>query len=160
MVLGWHSASSGNKLIPTWKGKFMEVDLALLADAATVDGSGKLNVLGIFDRISATEFPAQHGRMALVLRFSTSIAEAGNHAVEIKLLGPEAQEIVRLDGTMQVGPGDPMTGGGVKVPQVLNLDGLVFESPGLYTFDVRIDGEHHAAVPLQILDMSGPSIQA
>ena len=31
----------------------MEIDLALLADAATIDGSGKLNILGVFDRISA-----------------------------------------------------------------------------------------------------------
>ena len=39
----------------------MEIDLALLADAATIDASGKLNILGIFDRIGVTQFPAQHG---------------------------------------------------------------------------------------------------
>ena len=50
----------------------MNLDLALTADAATVDSSGKLNVLGIFDHISASEFPARHDRMCLVLRFSAA----------------------------------------------------------------------------------------
>ena len=30
----------------------MEIDLALLADAATIDAAGKLNILGVFDRIN------------------------------------------------------------------------------------------------------------
>ena len=33
----------------------MDVDLALLADAATIDGAGKLNILGIFDRLHTPE---------------------------------------------------------------------------------------------------------
>ena len=48
----------------------MRVDLALLADAATVDSAGKLNILGIFDSITSTRFPAKHGLISLVLRFS------------------------------------------------------------------------------------------
>ena len=39
----------------------MEVDLALLADAATIDGSGKLNILGIFDRLTTSAFPTAGG---------------------------------------------------------------------------------------------------
>src|SRR5438132_1558210 len=76
----------------------MDIDLALLADAATIDGSGKLNILGVFDRISASAFPAQHGRMAMVLRFSAGLPEAGPHAVGIRLSGPDGQELLRLDG--------------------------------------------------------------
>src|SRR3954469_10422326 len=83
----------------------MEIDLALLADAATIDGSGKLNILGVFDRISASAFPAQHGRMAMVLRFAAGLPEAGPHAVGIRLSGPDGQEVLRLDGEMQLAPG-------------------------------------------------------
>ena len=50
----------------------MDVDLALLADAATIDGAGKLNILGIFDRVHTPNFPARHPKMALVLRFLSS----------------------------------------------------------------------------------------
>ena len=65
----------------------MEIDLALLADAATVDAAGKLNILGIFDRISARSFPVRHPRLALVLRFRATMNEAGDHAVKILLSG-------------------------------------------------------------------------
>ena len=41
-------------------------------------------------------------------------------------------------------------GGGIRVPHVLHLDGLVFPVPGLYAFDVRVDGEHHASLPLTV----------
>jgi hypothetical protein len=45
----------------------MEVDLALLADAATIDGSGKLNILGIFDRLTTSAFPTRHPRLSEAL---------------------------------------------------------------------------------------------
>ena len=131
----------------------MEIDVALLADAATIDSSGKLNILGIFDRITAQSFPAQHSRISLVLRFAAGLQEAGTHQVEIRLRDPSGGEVVRLNGQMQLGPGSRGAGGVVKVPHVLNLDGMVFPEPGLYNFDVRIDGEHHASIPLTMVDM-------
>jgi hypothetical protein len=57
----------------------MEVDLALLADAATIDASGKLNILGIFDRLTTSSFPTRHPRLSLVLRFSAGVQEVGKH---------------------------------------------------------------------------------
>lgn len=131
----------------------MEIDLALLADAATIDNSGKLNILGIFDRITAQNFPAQHSRISLVLRFAAGLQEAGSHQVEIRLKAPDGSEVVRLNGAMQLGAGTPAAGAGVKVPHVLNLDGMVFPKPGLYNFDVRVDGEHHVSIPLTMVDL-------
>lgn len=133
----------------------MDIDLALLADAATIDGAGKLNILGVFDRIAASTFPAQHGRMAMVLRFAAGLPEAGAHDVGIRLSGPGGEEILRIDGEMNLAPGPRSLGGGVKVPHVLNLDGVVFERPGQYTFDVSVDGEHHVGIPLTIVDARG-----
>ena len=136
----------------------MEIDLALLADAATIDGSGKLNVLGVFDRVSAAAFPAQHGRMALVLRFAAGLPEAGPHEVGIRLTDSDGVEVLRLDGEMQLAPGPLSAGGGVKVPHVLNLDGIVFTRSGQYTFDVSVDGEHHVSIPLSVIDASGGAL--
>lgn len=128
----------------------MEVDLALLADAATIDGSGKLNILGIFDRIGAGSFPARHPRMSLVLRFSAAINETGKHEVGISLRGPDSEELVRMDGEMHLGPGPGSSAGMIRVPHVLNMDGLTFPRPGHYNFDVTVDGEHHVSLPLVV----------
>jgi hypothetical protein len=128
----------------------MEVDLALLADAATIDNSGKLNILGVFDRITTGSLPTQHPRLALVLRFVASVQEIGLHTVGISLRAPGGEEVVRIDGEMQLGPGPASMAGSVRVPHVLHLDRLVFPHSGSYAFDVSVDGEHHVSVPLTI----------
>ncbi len=137
----------------------MEVDLALLADAATIDASGKLNILGIFDRLSAATFPVRHPHMVMVLRFSAGLNETGQHEVDIVLKDPDGHEVVRVDGEMNLAPGTSGMVDGVRVPQVLNMDGLVFSKPGRYGFDVRVDGEHHATLPLTVGGM-GASAKA
>ncbi len=132
----------------------MEVDLALLADAATIDASGKLNILGIFDRIATGSFPAQHPQMVLILRFSASVGDIGRHKVEISMTDPGGGRMVQMDGDMQLGPGRVGVTDGMKVPHVLHLEGLVFPAPGRYNFDVRVDGEHHTSVPLYVVGAS------
>lgn len=128
----------------------VEVDLALLADAATIDASGKLNILGIFDRLSAATFPVRHPHMVMVLRFAAALNETGQHEVEIVLKGPGGQEVVRVDGELSLAPGAAAGIDGMRVPQVLNMDGLVFPKAGRYGFDVRVDGEHHVTLPLTV----------
>ena len=134
----------------------VQIDLALLADAATVDGSGKLNILGVFDRITTGQFPAQHGRTSLVLRFSAGLEEAGEHRITIKLRAPSGDEMLRLDGQMKLGPGTPQDGGRMKVPHILNIDGIVFPQAGTYSFDVDVDGIHQVSLPLSVLSMGFP----
>ncbi len=138
----------------------MDVDLALLADAATIDASGKLNVLGVFDRIAAAEFPAKHGRVSLVLRFSAGLEDAGKHELAIRLRDPSGGEVVGLNGSIKLGAGPASSGGRVKVPRVLNLDGLVFEEPGPYTFEVLVDGELFTSIPLNLVQNKAPRSQA
>jgi hypothetical protein len=136
---------------PGCLNKRMEVDLALIADAATIDSSGKLSILGIFDRIGTSSFPTRHPHMVLILRFIAALNEAGTHEIGITLRDPAGKQVVGIDGEMQLGPGSSGGGGGgIRVPHVLHLDGLVFPIPGNYTFDVRIDGQHLVSVPLAV----------
>lgn len=132
----------------------MEIDLALLADAATVDSSGKLNILGVFDRIAAPHFPVQHGRLALVIRFHGGMADVGAHPVAIRMMGPGG-EVLRLEGTIQVGPPLQGTGGVLRIPQVFNLDGVVLPEPGRFSFDVSVDGTRRVSIPLEAVRIPG-----
>jgi len=136
----------------------MDVDLALLADAASIDSSGKLSILGIFDRLSTMSFPTRHPRLSLVLRFTAGLDEAGKHEVGITLIDPDAQEVVRIDGEMQLGPGPVAAAGSIRVPHVLNMDGLIFPRPGRYSFDVTVDGEHHVTIPLTVDGPDGSAL--
>lgn len=134
----------------------MDIDLALLADAATVDASGKLNILGVFDRLAAPVFPVQHGRLSLVLRFSAGVQEAGAHTVGISLRTPGGADLFTLNGEMNLDPGPAASGGMIRIPHVVNLDGLVFPEAGNYAFQVKVDGEHHVTIPL-LVARQGPT---
>ena len=128
----------------------MNLDFAVLADAATVDSSGKLNILGIFDRIAVAEFPARHDHMCLVVRFSAGSApqDGGDHEVEILVLDPAGDELARMSGSIELGPvfGREQ----VKIPQVVHMDGFVFPVPGEYTVEVNVDGEVVRSLPLHV----------
>ena len=128
----------------------MEIDLALTADAATIDSAGKLNLLGVFDQISAARFPARHGRLTLVLRFTGGVADAGTHQLTIRLLTPSGTELVAIRGELNVSPGRGSIQTGIRVPHVINLDGIVFQEIGIHTFDITVDGRHQATLPLTI----------
>ncbi len=128
----------------------MEIDLALTADAATIDAAGKLNLLGVFDQISAARFPARHGRLTLVLRFTGGVADAGTHQLTIKLMTPSGTELMALRGELNVSPGHGSIQTGIRVPHVINLDGLVFQEAGVYTFEILVNDRHRATLPLTI----------
>ncbi len=138
----------------------MDVDLVLTADAATIDGSGKLNLLGVFDRISVARFPARHGRLSLVLRFLGGAADAGTHQITIKLSAPSGREMVSLGGELNVSPGRSSLQTGVRVPHVINLDGIVFQEAGIHTFHIMVNGSHQATLPLSIVERGGGAVLA
>ena len=133
----------------------MNIDLALLADAATLDASGKLNLLGVFDRIQTVSFPARHDRIALVLRFQGTMSEAGVHQLDIQLITPEQEQLLSISGELTFAPGPAEFGGGIRVPHLINLNGVVFPGPGRYVFDVSLDGEHVRSIPLVVVGPAG-----
>jgi hypothetical protein len=126
----------------------VEIDLALIADAATVDGAGKLNILGVFDHISAREFPARHERMVLVLRFSAGLDQAGTHAVTIAVQDPDGAQVARMDGEIKLAPGRPDAR--IRVPQIVHLDGFVFPKAGIYSIQVSIDEQTLTSLALRV----------
>lgn len=128
----------------------MDIDLAVLADAATVDRSGKLNILGVMDRIQAREFPIRHGRLALVLRFSADPGEVRTHRITIRLRDPEDSEVLKVNGKVELSGTRDRETDHLKVPQVLNLDGIQFPGPGEYRFEVSVDQALKATLPLRL----------
>ncbi len=134
----------------------MEIDLALAADAATIDSSGKLNLLGVFDQVGVASLPARHDRVSLVLRLLGGANEAGAHQISIALSAPSGKEMLSLNGNISVAPGRRSLETGIRIPHVINLDGIVFEEPGIHTFEIAIDGRHQATLPLSVVPTAGP----
>jgi hypothetical protein len=133
----------------------MHLDFAVVSDYALVDQAGKISVLGIFQHIWVQQFPAMHPRLHLVLRLRGKRTEIGEHAVQIRLLDESDVEI--LGGNGGVTFAEPPAGvTDIEAAAVLVFD-VPFPHAGVYRFDITIDGECKAAVPITVSQMPTPS---
>jgi uncharacterized protein DUF6941 len=132
----------------------VHLDFAVIADYALVDQAGKLSVLGIFQHVWVQQFPAMHPRLHLVLRLKGKRTEVGEHQVQIRLLDEQDTEV--LGGNGAVNFAEPPAG-------VTDIEAgaiLVFDVPlphaGAYRFEIMVDGDKKAAVPLTASQVHPP----
>ncbi len=128
----------------------MEIQLAVLCDAAT-DYQGKLNLLGTFDAIVARQFPTIHPAAAFVARFLYYPSEQGTHRIRLQVIDEDGNEIAppaELQAAVQFPPGDRPF---ISQNMVLNLQRIRFSAPGRFSFELSVDGEHLASVPLLVV---------
>ncbi len=64
----------------------MDIALAAICDAANADTQGKLNLLGVFDQINVSKFPAKHPQCCVVFRVVFQKNEATEQNFVIKFL--------------------------------------------------------------------------
>ncbi len=125
----------------------MNIDFAVLADYAMVDQRGKLSVLGMFQHVWVPAFPTVHPRTHLVIRVRGRRTEIGSHDIKIRFVNQDDRELLRGDGTVQFG--EPPAG----ITEMEAGAVLVFDVPlpaaGPYWFEILLDGEPAARVPLQ-----------
>jgi Family of unknown function (DUF6941) len=126
----------------------MQVKLALLADYANVTAEGKLNILGIFDRITVPDLPVVHPQMHLILRLEAHSAERSRaHNVEIRLHDPDGETVFEVKGEM-VPHGEP--GSTSATNQILTLNNLQLNKAGGYMFVVFVNNDLKSEIPLGV----------
>jgi uncharacterized protein DUF6941 len=132
----------------------MHLDFAVVADYALVDQAGKISVLGIFQHIWVQQFPAMHPRLHLVLRLKGRRTEIGEHRVNIRLADEGGAEILGGNGTVTFA--EPPAGvTDIEAAAILVFD-VPFPHAGIYRFEITIDGEPAAEVPLSVSQMPPP----
>lgn len=127
----------------------MRIPVAFLADEANISQEGKLNVMGIFDRIAAGSFPVLHPRMVFAFRLQTEHADAGRvYPVQVRLLGEDEDVLFEASGDIAPPPVEP--GEFATANQVFALVGLQFPREGLYRFVVTIGGMEPHETPFLV----------
>ena len=115
----------------------MQIPLAFLADEANVSQEGKLNVLGIFDRIAGAGFPLVHPRMVYVFRLQAEYADAGRVLpIRVRLLDEDGGTLFEATGETvapEVPPGEFL-----GTNQIFTLVGVQLPRPGLYKFVLNL----------------------
>lgn len=114
----------------------------LVADAVIQDrATGKWSVIGIFDRLLAPSFPCVHPSLAVYARLADA---QGTYAVRIEFRDSEDRCVASIDGIRVEVPDRTRT-----VDFGVVARGLRLERPGLYHFQLYLNGEFAASVPLE-----------
>lgn len=134
----------------------MQVKLALLADYANITAEGKLNILGVFDRIQVAGVPASHPQMQFILRLEAHSVERDRvHTLEIRLHDPDGQVAFELGGEVLPTGGGP--GETLASNQIITINNLPLDQTGEYVFVVFVDNDLKAEVPLFVQVAPDPS---
>lgn len=130
----------------------MEILTACLCDSAA-DYNGKLCILGAFDTIQVRSLPAVHPTCSIALRMLLKEADVGQHRIQLGLIDPDGRDMLPA-GKISIDfnvPGMPENSFFLSSNCVLNLQGLVLPAAAPYSFDVRVDGNILARIPLQVV---------
>jgi hypothetical protein len=132
----------------------MNIDLATVSDYAIIDRYGKLSILGIFSHIWVAKFPTVHPRLHLVLHLKGRRTEIGEHSVRIRMVDEHGNQLISGDGTVTFN--EPPAG----VLEIAAGTVLVFDAPfahaGLYTFEVVVDEDLRAEIPVTVAQSPTP----
>jgi hypothetical protein len=133
----------------------MKIPMAFLADEANVSQEGKLNVLGIFDRIASTAFPTVHPRMVFAFRVQAEFNDSERpFTVRVRLMDEDGGVLFDASGEMVapvVQPGEFSTAN-----QVFTLVGVQFQQPGNFKFVVNMGDLPPHETPFVVAEAQAP----
>lgn len=109
----------------------IEIDWAFICDYALIDASGKVSVLGIFDRVFAASFPAAHSILYAVASWA---GPPGTVAiVELRYWSPAGDLIGAAQQQVAFGPEGKSTG-------IFQMPQLPLPVPGTYLLEYMAGG--------------------
>jgi hypothetical protein len=132
--------------------------MALIADEANVSQEGKLNVLGVFDRIAAASFPTVHPKMIFAFRVEAEFGDVGRtFPVRVRLIDEDGEILFEADGEIsppKIAPGDFATAN-----QLFSIVGIQFPRPGIYKFVVNLGHLPPHETPVSVVEASWQGVQ-
>lgn len=134
----------------------MRVDLAVLADYATVTADQKLVIVGVFDVILAKTVPVRHSSMYVALRICSGAIDNGDHTVIIRLVDPDGKPVgpeLKAEFTVQV-PLDLDGEGALQL--VMGIGNVELKEFGPYAVDILIDDRFEDTVALRLQESRPP----
>lgn len=134
----------------------MKIPNAFLADEANLSQDGKLNVLGIFDRVAAPSFPTVHPKMVFVFRVQAEYGDSGrSFPIRVRLVDEDGGVLFEAGGDLvppEVAPGDFAIAN-----QLFTLIGTGFPRPGSYKFVVNVGDVPAHETPLVLHEIPTPA---
>ena len=121
----------------------MKATLFEIADYASISNNGNLNLVGIFNNITAESLPARHPVMFIVLRLRLEMAEVErSHVVELILMDQDGGRAFTHKGTLQAGSRNHL--------YIHQSIGMEFKKYDTYSWSAFVDGILLATLEMQV----------
>ena len=125
----------------------------LFCTDASAGPDGKLNIHGVFNDLSAPDFPARQDQMVLAGIVEWDRHEQGRIPFRIDLIDPEGMSIFTIEGHTDVEP-QPQSGAPARTQFVLPLKNVMFPVPGRYQIRMDFDGHKTTGPSMYLLRSS------
>ena len=130
----------------------VKIVMLLTAEYAAVEsGSGKLNILGVYNRFKPESDAESPVRVYLVTRIRGDQTDVpSTHRLKVNITDPSGVTLVEISGNFDM----PATISGVypECDFVLEFNQLEFNQEGMYSFNVDVDdGVEQASTLIQVL---------
>lgn len=127
----------------------MKLLLALACEDARERPDGRLDFVGVFDRLQAPGFPAAQERMTVVFVMEWSPSERGRKEFQADLVDARDQKVLTITGHTDVAPAsdEPER---PRTRLLMPLEKVVFPHAGDYRFVLRVGDESAEAFSLNV----------
>lgn len=125
----------------------MELILAVACDEARTRPDGKLDVVGIFNELSASGFPASQEQMTVVFVLEWPRGDAGRKPIRSDLVDEEGKKVLTIQGHTDVDERS-VSQAPAQTRLIMPLENVVFPHAGEYHFELTADGETKRALSL------------
>lgn len=137
----------------------MKVELFTLCDFAQAEPTGKMNIIGTFDRILAKEAPIVRSVFAVAARFRFEAYEEGARSVALSFIDSDGQRVMpllRAQFNIKVQTSEPSA----TLNYVMVIPQIKLPRFGDYQIDLAVDDKVEASLPLYVRQRSAPPAPA
>ncbi len=118
------------------------LNFTLICDDVRQEMGGKFSLMGLFESIYASTFPALHHRFAIVNEWSGG---KGEFSIRIRLLSPDRAQILSESESRL-----SLFNESQRHRDISIRHNTTFKVPGTYWVETLIDGEQAGVIPLAV----------
>jgi hypothetical protein len=118
----------------------MILRLSAVCEAARERPDGRVDLVGVFNELSAPGFPAMQDRMTAVFVVEWTPEEAGRQPLRADMLDEAGRKVLTIQGHTDVDAREPGRAP-AQTRLIMPLERVIFREPGRYRFELVAGGD-------------------
>ncbi len=121
------------------------LSFTIICDDVRQEAGGKLSLMGLFENVYATKFPAIHPRLAVLTEWSGG---QGEFMIRMRILAPDRKTVIRETSSKMM-----LNGVNYRHRDVSLHLNVELKSPGTYWVENFLDDEMMNSIPFNVVQV-------